>query len=238
MLPNESLLVMLQFADYKTLVATKLAERRFLRLVVKYAAELACRRSFQVDFTDTWISCDDLTAGERRSIRYEPLSKKSLEATCREVAETIGPHSLTSLTFFEHAWNMHGVGIIFEAAATLKYADEVAVYGSGGATVWSHFETLMSNFVALKSLSLRLNGDVFHHFSWEFLRQETARELRRISVDDLLSGHAPASENMKHAVEQLVHNCATLPRLLNEGSLELDFTQIGFPGAFGLRIIE
>lgn len=56
---------------------------------------------------------------------------------------------------------MYGVRVIFEAAAPLKHANEVVLYSSGGATIWSHFETFMSNFVALKSLDMRIKEDVF-----------------------------------------------------------------------------
>lgn len=128
MLPNESLLIVLQFADYRTLVAVQLTRKRFLRLAVKYAAELACRRSFHVAFYDTGITFDDVTIGAQWSVQFKPYNQKSLEAACRAVAEAIGPHALANITFHWNTWNMYGVSVIFEAAAPLKYADEVIVF--------------------------------------------------------------------------------------------------------------
>ncbi|KAH7714310.1 hypothetical protein AAVH_18329 [Aphelenchoides avenae] len=87
MLPNESLLVVLRFADYKTLVLIKLAGALFLRLTIKFAEELARRRSFRVYFYHICITYEDVTVGGPGIIRYERANQTSLIAACRDSTE-------------------------------------------------------------------------------------------------------------------------------------------------------
>ncbi|KAH7676015.1 hypothetical protein AAVH_42076 [Aphelenchoides avenae] len=129
LLPNELLLDVLHFTDYSTLVAAKFLDARFLDVVAKFSAELACRHSLQVLFFPSYITYVDVTIGSRRkSIRYESGSQSSLAAACRELAGVIGPHVAAKLLFLENAWTMPGDGVIFEGAAVLKYAEDVGLY--------------------------------------------------------------------------------------------------------------
>ncbi|KAH7695638.1 hypothetical protein AAVH_37300, partial [Aphelenchoides avenae] len=245
MLPNESLLVVLHFADYKTLVLAKLSGRQFLRLIVKYAEELARRRTFRVTFYATRIEFEDVTVSGQRSFRYERFSLASLAAACRELAEVIGPHAVAELSSRENTWDVPGVGVVFEAAPPLKYAEAVVIHhyvhdfvchdslrqfrSAAGFTC----EAFMSNFTGVKSLHLLIDWEVFRRFSWTFLRQ--ASKLRRIAVSVMPS---TLTKYAIHAVEDLVHYCGTLPHSRGGESLELDFTANDLSGAFGLRIIE
>ncbi|KAH7684733.1 hypothetical protein AAVH_40759 [Aphelenchoides avenae] len=236
MLPNESLLQVLHFADYKTLVLANLAGRRLLRLVVKFADELARRRRYLVYVYTALIEYDDVTIGVGGSIPYEPCDRSSLAAACRELAGAIGPHAVAILTFYGNTWNMPDVGVICVAAPALKCAEEVVLHGS---RVWNSggdFGAFMSNFAVMKSLGLWVNYGVFRQLNWAFLRRESARELRRIKVYAMAS--AWPKNGTHRAVEELVHDCATLPRLLCGDALELDFSDVCFSRSFGLRIIE
>ncbi|KAH7691425.1 hypothetical protein AAVH_40059, partial [Aphelenchoides avenae] len=120
MLPNESLLIVLQFADYETLVLTKLAGARFLRLVKKYAEELARRRRLRVTFVPNVISCYDMVPDSRHvMINYEPGNQASVAVACRELASVIGPHAVAELYLYRNV-NMPCDGsTIFEAAPAL-----------------------------------------------------------------------------------------------------------------------
>ncbi|KAH7708579.1 hypothetical protein AAVH_24157 [Aphelenchoides avenae] len=232
MLPNESLLQVLHFVDYKILVLTKLSGKRFLRLVTKFAEELAHRHLFAVYFYAAYIEFDDVSIRTlTRSIRYERRNQASLGDACRELDEAIGPHSVLKLVFSENTWNMPGIGVVFEAAPSLKYAEQVALFSPNGSTYNSN--AFMSNFAGMKSLRLRFDYGIFRHFSWTFLGQECALELRLIQLIRPLIW----SNDMNHSVEELVRCCATLPHLLGGQALELDFSGSYFSAAFALRII-
>lgn len=71
MMPNESLLQVLHFVDYKTLVLVKLAGAPFLRVAAKFAEVLALRRSFRVNVFTSWIMYAYGTFDTRSTIRYE-----------------------------------------------------------------------------------------------------------------------------------------------------------------------
>ncbi|KAH7702626.1 hypothetical protein AAVH_30213, partial [Aphelenchoides avenae] len=157
MLPNESFLQVLHFADYKTLVLTKLVGKHFLRLAVKYAEELARRRSFLVTFWTAQITVSDMTSLVGGSIPYKHGHQTSLAHACRELAGLIGPHAVTTLTFHENTWVMPGVCAIFEAAPALKYTEDVVLHSLDQYTVGSSSEALMSNFIGMKALCLHLN---------------------------------------------------------------------------------
>ncbi|KAH7706329.1 hypothetical protein AAVH_26451 [Aphelenchoides avenae] len=233
MLPNESLLQVLHFVDYRALVLAKLAGAPLLCVATKYAAELARRRSFRVTFFAKWITCDG--DGERRkSIRYEAGDRASLADACREVAELVGPHAVANLMFSENTSDMPYVGVVFEAAPPLKFAEEVAVHSVAELVTVFDSEAFMSNFSGMKTLRLGLNYDAFRQFSWTFLRKESARELRLIKFT------RPWQENvnMTRFVIGLVRFCTTLPRLQGGEALELDFSQTVFSGAFAQRIIK
>ncbi|KAH7708338.1 hypothetical protein AAVH_24415 [Aphelenchoides avenae] len=122
------------------------------------------------------------------------------------------------MTFRGNTWTAPGIAVIFEAGPLMKYADEVFLHNPGGSAIGDNSEAFMSNFAAMKSLHVWLDNDVFHHFSWTFLCQDYARELRRI--------------------KDLVRICATLPRLSGGEALELDFSENYSSRAFGQRIIE
>ncbi|KAH7708694.1 hypothetical protein AAVH_24056 [Aphelenchoides avenae] len=229
MLPNESLLVVLGFADYRTLVIAKLAGTPFLRVVTKFAEELARRRSFRVTFyTEQLVYYD----GERRtSILYEAGNETSIVAACRELNAVIGPHFVDHLYFCDNTWNMPGVSVIFEAAPQLKYAEDVEILIDDGVVD----EAFMRNFAGLKELRLWLDYDAFSQLSWTFLREESARELRLIEFTQNWR------ENVRTtlAVEDLVRYCVTLPNRQGGEPLELEFMQTVFSSRnVGRRIIE
>ncbi|KAH7705111.1 hypothetical protein AAVH_27680 [Aphelenchoides avenae] len=236
LLPNELLLEALHFADFGTLVAAKLAAARLLDVVTKFAAELACRHSFDVEIFVTYINYVDRTIyAFRRSIQYESANQSSLSAACRELAEIIGPHVVAMLTFYENAWNMSGVGVVFEAAPALKYARSVGLYSAFGSTIANDCAPFMQYFAGTKSLHLSLTYDVFRNFSWTFLCREAACELRRISM---FTEQSDLDEDNDRPVEELVRYCAKLPHLLGGEPLELEFRDNYLSGAFGMRTIE
>ncbi|KAH7705118.1 hypothetical protein AAVH_27687 [Aphelenchoides avenae] len=246
LLPNELLLDVLHFADYSTLVAVKLVDTRFLDVVAKFSAELACRHNFQVLFFPSYITYVDVTIGSRRkSIRYESGSQSSLAGACREVAGVIGPHVVAKLLFLENSWTVPGVGVIFEGAPVMKYAEDVGLYSECGSTAGYGCDSFLNNFAGIKSLRLGPNYDVFSQFSWEFLRRETTRDLRLISLNTRLltepRSHftlAQLTENKYRSVEELVRYCAALPHPPSGEALELDLPETFCSEAFVLRIIE
>ncbi|KAH7708106.1 hypothetical protein AAVH_24635 [Aphelenchoides avenae] len=234
MLPNESLLQVLHFADYKTLVLTKFAGKRFLRLAMKFAEELARRSSFVVTFWTAQITYIDMTSLAGGSIPYELSNQTSLAHACRELVVVIGPHAVTTLIFRDNMWAMPGICVIFEAAPALKYAEDVVFRSLDQYIARDSSETVMSNFVGMKALCLHLNYHVFHQFSWTFLRQDSARELRLIKV------HASswAENDLYRSLEEFVRYCAMRPRLVGEDALEVDFSALSFPRSYCLRVIE
>lgn len=234
MLPNESLLQVLHFANYRTLVFAKLAGRRFLRLVIKFATELA-RRRFLVYFFTTYIEYYDVTIGEGANIRYEHASQASLAAACRELAVVIGPHDIAILTFYGNLWNMPGIGIVFVAAPALKQAENVALHSPPGSTVLGNSDVFMSNFPVMKSLRLWLNNKAREEFRWSFLLLGFARKLQRIAA---FTEPSSPSWAMNCFVQGFVRHYASLPLLLGGESLELDFSANRFVVAFVLGIIE
>ncbi|KAH7702628.1 hypothetical protein AAVH_30215 [Aphelenchoides avenae] len=235
MLPNESFLQVLHFADYKTLVLAQLAGRRVLGLAIIFAQELARRRFFIVTFRTTDVTYVDITTLTGGGIDYEPGNQPTLTAACRELARVIGPHAVSNLTFDGNTWNMPDVGVIFEAAPALKYAEDVVLQSLHESHMDADSEALMSNFAAMESLSLWLDNDVFGQFSWAFLRQESARELRHIKVT---CRPAVPTDNVNGSVECLVRESAALPRPLEGDALELDFSDTYFSVKFCLRVIE
>ncbi|KAH7708112.1 hypothetical protein AAVH_24641 [Aphelenchoides avenae] len=237
MLPNESLLIVLQFADYRTLVLAKLAGAPLLRLATKYAEDLARHRSFRITFRTAYISYIDLAIGERaKRIRYEPGNQQSLVAACRELDAVTGPHTVANLIIFESTMNMPDVGAVFEAATALKYAGDVDLYWPDGSTGGStNPEVFLHNFEGMKTLRLSLDYSTFRQLSWAFLRKESTRGLRLIKVSGCRS---PPTGSMDRSAEELVRYCVTLPHLQDGEPLELDFSDNHFSGAFGLRIVE
>ncbi|KAH7708695.1 hypothetical protein AAVH_24057 [Aphelenchoides avenae] len=230
MLPNESLLVVLGFADYRTLVHAKFAGAPFLCVVAKFAEELARRRNFRVNFFPKWLTYyeDEL----RKSICYEEGNETSLAAACRELNGVIGPHFVTTLMFPENTWNMPGIRVIFEAAPQLKYAEDVEIFVDGGAA--DNSEAFMSNFSGLKALRLWRDSDTFRQFNWAFLQRESARGLRLIKF----TRNWDEDVNTSLSVEVLVRCCAALPHRQGGEPLELNFPETVFSGAFGRRIIK
>lgn len=228
---------MLHFADYRTLVLTKLAGRRFLRVTMKYAGELARHRRFRVTFHTSYVSYIDVEVGERPTrMRYEPDNQASLADACRELAGVIGPHAVANLTFTGSTLNTDGVGAVFAAAPPLKYAENLELYWPDGSTDGgTNPEVFMSDFAGKKTLRLSLDYNNFHKLSWSFLREESARDLRLIKVSGCDS--APPG-SMNRSVDELVRYFVTLPHLQGGRPFELDFSGNYFCGAFGLRIIE
>ncbi|KAH7697832.1 hypothetical protein AAVH_35080, partial [Aphelenchoides avenae] len=70
---------------------------------------------------------------------------------------------------------MPDIGVVFEAALSLKYAEGVEVYGYNDAK--NELEAFMHNLAGTKTLSMWLDYDGFRQLNWAFLRQESAREL-------------------------------------------------------------
>lgn len=185
LLANEMRLDVLGFVDFSTLVAAKFVDARFLGVITKFAAELPCRRDFRVFFVNTYIGYIDVTlGGSPKSIRHKRGSKKSLTAACRELAAVIGQHAVAELMFSENTWNMPGVCVVFEASPLLKYAEGLELYSSQGPSVANSCEAFMHNFAALTTLRLGIGCKVFRHFSWTFLRRESARGLRLIKFTE------------------------------------------------------
>ncbi|KAH7696827.1 hypothetical protein AAVH_36095, partial [Aphelenchoides avenae] len=237
MLPDDPLLQVLHFADYETLVFTKLAEGRFLDVASKYAEKLA-RRRFRVIFYESCIFCFDLTIADEDHptiIRYEPGEQSSLASACRELAVVIGPHAVAKLTFYGKACIMHGIEVVFEAVPPLKHAEVVDLPSPHSSKVLNNSEIFMQGFIGMKSLSLCVPEDVFCAFTSTFLRRQSARELRLIKVH--VVPFVP-SEDTVRSVEEFVRYYVTLPRLLGGDALELDLSNNEFSAALGLRIIE
>lgn len=87
--------------------------------------------------------------------------------------------------FYSNTWNRRGVEVIFEGAPVLKYAQDVRLHSPAGLCFprpWNNSEAFMCKFVGMKLLLLDLDEDVFSKFIWTFLRQGSARDLRRIAV--------------------------------------------------------
>ncbi|KAH7708592.1 hypothetical protein AAVH_24170 [Aphelenchoides avenae] len=222
MLPNESFLQVLHFADYKTLVLTKLAGRCFRRLATKYAAKLACRHSFHVTVNTSYISYSDVTIGDRlRTIENGRVYEPSLEAACRELDKAIGPHAVNNLAFYGNTWNMPGVGVIFEASPPLKYAEDVELYSPYGSANGNNSEPFMSHFAGIKSLRLGISFNLFRQFKRTLLHPESSRNLRLIKVGPGLSA---LSADVQNSIEELARSCVTLPRMSGGEPLELDFS--------------
>ncbi|KAH7708117.1 hypothetical protein AAVH_24646 [Aphelenchoides avenae] len=232
MLPNESLLIVLHFADYKTLLLTKLAAACFLRLANKFSEELARRRIFRVTFTslsDTArIDYIDATVGAQRSVQFKS-GYRALAAECRAIGDELGSHDLASLTFTRpliNTWNMPGVDVIFEARP-LKYAEELVIHGLSDSTIRGNSEAFMSHFVGMKSLLIRLDD------SGDF-----TDSAGRSFAGNPLANFGSSNENARRSIKELVSECVVRPRLLDEEALELDFSDNRFSGALGQRIIE
>ncbi|KAH7660424.1 hypothetical protein AAVH_43792, partial [Aphelenchoides avenae] len=237
LLPNESLLIVLQYADYKTLVLTKLAGRRFLQLARKYAEELARHRRFRVTFRTSYISYSDVEVGERpKRIRYEPVNQPSFAAACRELDGAIGRHAVASLTFTGSTMIMGGVGAVFEAAPALKYAEDVYLRWPSDSTNGSNDpNAFLLNFEAMKTLRLSLgyNSNIFRQLNWTFVQKESARELRLIKV----SGCGPVRIGiMNDSVKELARYCVTLSHLQGGQPLELGFSNSFFPEHWACKL--
>ncbi|KAH7706515.1 hypothetical protein AAVH_26261 [Aphelenchoides avenae] len=129
MLPNESLLDVLQCVDYATLVYAKIAGARLQHVVTQFAAQLACRRKFRVKFYYGTIECYEWDGIAEPTLAcyawYREGDRRSLVTACRQLAEAIGPHVVELLEFPKGSWNEGGILVIFEAAPVLKYAEEV-----------------------------------------------------------------------------------------------------------------
>ncbi|KAH7708589.1 hypothetical protein AAVH_24167 [Aphelenchoides avenae] len=209
MLPNESLLQVLHFVDYKTLVLAKLAGAPLLRVATKYAEELARRRSYQVDFYTRYISYVDEAVDEHpKQIRFAAFNQASLTAACRELEGVIGRHAVATLFFNPDALCTDGVIAVFEAAPALKYAEDVDLSWPGNSTTSP--EDFLQNFAGMKALRLSLLHDAIRQMNWTFLRKESAREMRLLEV----SGYGPApTGSVNDSVEKLVRCWVTLPRL-------------------------
>ncbi|KAH7714300.1 hypothetical protein AAVH_18319 [Aphelenchoides avenae] len=237
MLPNESLLQVLHFADYKTLALVKLSGAGFLRFITKYEEELARRPSYRVTFHTACISYSDVTISERpKRIRYEPTNRQSIAGACRKLERAIGPHGVANLTFTGRTLNMYDVDAVFQAVPLLKYAEYADLYwpdsSTGGST---NPEAFLENFTGMKTLRLSLDFNTFRKLSWSFLRKECARKLRLIKVS---GSKPPTAGSMNASVKELVRYCVSLLHLQDGEPLELDFSNNSFSGAFGVRIIE
>ncbi|KAH7725207.1 hypothetical protein AAVH_07255 [Aphelenchoides avenae] len=237
MLPNETFLHVLHCADYKSLVLAKLAGLRLLRLITKYAAELACRRRFRVVICDGHLVCCELRTGvpNGTTIRYEPGNQQSLAAACRELAGVIGPHLVEQLFFYHpNQWNAPDLDVIFEAAPPLKYVEQVDVFSPKGSVISGVSDVFMDSFAGMTKLGLYFDYEAVEHFDWAFLRRESARNLRLLELPSRVRGIGA----MNRFVEELMRFCITLPRLRGGEPLELDLTAHFFSGAFAQRIIE
>ncbi|KAH7725218.1 hypothetical protein AAVH_07266 [Aphelenchoides avenae] len=237
MLPNDMLLDVLPCADYKTLVLAKLSQRRFLLLVTGSAAQLAHRRRFVVIILSNKLVYVELPTGATRTktISYEDGNRQSLAASCQELDGVIGPHAVVQVSFFDYTWNTPDVGVVFEAAPPLKYAERVDLCRPPPVPAISGVsEEFVNNFAGIKELRLYLDYDVVAQFDWAFLRAESARNLRRLKFPTSVRG----TEADNRFAEELIRNCITLPRLRGGEPLELDFSARAFSGAFGRRIVE
>lgn len=236
---RESLVQVLHYVDYRTVVLSKLAGQCFLRLTLTFAEELARRRSFRVAFSAVSfyggeIEYTEVTIAEG-NFQYEPGNQTSLVAACRELEAVIVGHRVAELTFYCNTWNMAGGDVIFGAAPALKYAEIVVLRRRYGETEGSNFESFASNFAGMKELHLLFNENVFCAFTWTFLRRQAARDLQLMKVTGIPS---VPSEDVKRSIDLLVGECTSLPRPLGGEALELDFSNNYFSGEFALWIIE
>lgn len=234
MLPNESILQVLHFVDYRTLVLAGFAASRFLHVYTKFTAELARRHNFQINFygNSIWYS-DVTTGGRRKSIPHVVGNQPSLAIACRELDGIIGPQVVGKLVFSENTWNTSTFAVIFESAPPLRYAEEVVLYVPHGSNIGSSSEAYMHNFDGTKALRLWVDCDAFRQFCWTFLSRESACGLRLIEFtkpSDLTRARS--------AIEEFVLYCVTLPPRLSGDPLELDFSENEFSGRFALRVIE
>lgn len=192
-------------------------------------------RSFGVFFNRVCIVHSEATSDAPcGTILYEHGNPQSLAEACRKLAVVIGPHFVEQLTFSEHAWNMPGSDVIFEAAPQVKYATHVRLESPVGSTLIGNSDFFMSHFAGLKELSLWVDYEVFHRFDWAFLHRDAARALRLITF----ARGGFWSENMNRSIVKLVRHCVTLPRPLGAEALELDFSRFLFLPAFGRWILE
>ncbi|KAH7703326.1 hypothetical protein AAVH_29501 [Aphelenchoides avenae] len=223
LLPNESHLEALYFADFSTLVSAKFVDARFLRVVTVNGQLLAIQRRFNVLVFNSYISYD--TNGSRRtSIRYERADLQSFAAACRALADVIGQHVVGKLTLFDNTSIIPGVEMLFELVPALKFAHDVIVNFQGGSQAAGDPEAFMRNFARLKSLGLSLDHGIFRQFTWSFLGLDAARELQLVKF----FGPSFPTEDVNRSVEELVRYCATCPRLLGGGTLEIDFPKSEF----------
>ncbi|KAH7704113.1 hypothetical protein AAVH_28706 [Aphelenchoides avenae] len=135
---------------------------------------------------------------------------------------------------------MTGVGIVFEAAPALKYADEVGLNSQEGSAVGKDSDAFMHNFTGLKTLRLQLDFDVFRLFSWNFLHKACSRGFRLIKacIPDVRADVPGKREKLNRCVDEIVLDCLAQPFLPGGDLLELDFSENGCSAAFGLSIIE
>lgn len=151
---------------------------------------------------------------------YKHGNRASLAAACREIAGVIGPHGVGELDFRTNPWGTPDVGVIFEAAPSLKYAEGLVIC-CHNTDVSTNCEAFMNNLAAIKSLRLRLDYDSFRQFSGTFLRREAALDLRRIEFKAYLAWN----ENTNELVGKFVRDSLSLPRLQGRLALELDFSE-------------
>lgn len=240
MLPNETILQVLHFADYRTLVLAKLAAAPFLRVTTKFAEKLACRHRFHIAFYAGWVTYKDVTLDTQRVVHYELSDLASLAAACREVSEGVGPHAVARAIFRNDTFIPPVADVIFEAAPPMTHADDVTIVNSGARAIAQNSDAFVSNFARIKSLRRWLDNDAFRQIGWRLLRLQYAPELRpaKLNMTIYLSSPNPTVE-MESSVEELVRSYVTLPLLGGEApDLTLDFSQNFFAGAFCLRIIE
>lgn len=69
---------------------------------------------------------------------------------------------------------MPGVGVVFDAAPPLKYAQVLALESPSGSTVATTCAAFMRTFDRMWALHLCFGDDVFSQFNWTFLRQESS----------------------------------------------------------------
>ncbi|KAH7670054.1 hypothetical protein AAVH_42723, partial [Aphelenchoides avenae] len=239
MLVNESLLQVLHFADYETLVLAKLAASPLLRLAVKFAAELACRHRFHIEFDASWVSYKDVTLDTQlQVVHYQRDNHASLAAACRKVAKDIGPHAVGQLVFYVFMSSMPGV--IFADASPLAHAEDAELFNHDASTIDKNSHAFMSNFAGMKSLRLWLDNAVFHQFAWTFLHMHPDADLGLPKYTMTVKpSHEAPDEEIESSVEELVRSCATIPLPGGEAlDLTLDFTQNFSSAPFGRRIIE
>ncbi|KAH7715976.1 hypothetical protein AAVH_16645 [Aphelenchoides avenae] len=131
---------------------------------------------------------------------------------------------------------MPGIETIFEAAPALKCAEEVVLHSPRVSSTGVNSGALTSNFAVMKSLRIWFDYDTFRQFNWTFLRQESSHRLQRIGV--YTTSSVWTENDLNRAVEELVRDCATLPRPLRGQPLELDFSSNKISRVLVLRILE